>query len=285
MSHNAREKSRYSGQPVTLYRFIGSGDPAIGPYGYHDSDIGPIELEISGGPNELYQPWPISHPPITSNGSLDKTDLMLTLAKGTPLDDLFTIYPPSQNINVVIREGHIGEEGLPGNFPVIWLGRISSVGRNGPETEVGCLPGSVVVGRPGLRRAFQIGCPLELYGPECRASKAAATATRLVASAGDSRLVLAAGISKIERYVGGMVEWIRADNDLYEVRTIVRVSGDRAFFVRGNLPQILPGMSVKVVRGCNHQMSGCLLHNNILNYGGQPFIPTDNPYHNRNNFF
>ena len=89
-----------------------------------------------------------------------------------------------------------------------------------------------------------------------------------------------------ELYLGGLVEWINVNNGLKEIRTITALRPDgTAVTIRGVMRGLTPGTQINLIRGCNHLMSGCYTHNNILNYGGQPFIPLENPLSTKNQFY
>lgn len=279
-SVHAHEASRHSGAPVTLFRILGSGSPAIGPYGFSD---GETSITRSG---QVYQPWPITVSDFSDDGSLDKSDITVSMALGTEIDALFLQYPPSQTVNLTIFRGHVGLAAT--QFLATWVGRITSASRSGNEIELHCQPISSVLARPGLRRQFQIGCPHVLFGPQCQASKAAATVTRLAANTSAGSVTLTSSLGDIaQRYAGGLLEWTHSVTGKKEIRTIVSVSGNGLTLqVRGNLPGIANGTtSLSVVRSCNRQMSGCIQHSNILNYGGQPFIPRENPLSDTNQFY
>lgn len=280
-----REASRSLGAPITLYRFRGVGNPPVGPFGFHNGDVGRLVLTGASGGAETYEPWPVKNTPISWTGSMDKADTTVSLAMGSPLDEVFSAYPPSQVVNLTMREGHMGDEPTAPNHPVVWIGRVASWGFEGHELNLACLPISSVLGRAGLQRAWQIGCPHALYGPECRASKSAARSVRAVASIEAGTMGLAAPIDTPRRLAGGMIEWVRDDSGLREMRTIVRAIDGDTLQIRGTLPGIAAGQDVSIYYGCNHQMSDCALHNNILNFGGQPLIPLENPLSDNNQFY
>ncbi|RWP69565.1 phage BR0599 family protein [Mesorhizobium sp.] len=292
MTFDIRESSRYSGAPVTLYLIQGAenegADVPLGPFALCDGESPIVRDGVT------YQPWPIKHGDLSHDGTLDKSDLTVTLALGTPLDTLFIAYPPSQVVNLTIFEGHIGDAVTVENFPAVWLGRITSGGYVENELELSCVPVSTSIKRPGLRRNYQIGCPHALYEPNsCRASKSAATVTRQAASVVRNQVTLNASLGAYAQYVGGLLEWANSDTGQKEIRTISAVHpAGLVVTVRGAGRGLAPGTAVSVIRGCNRQMSGCSLHTNsvtggpnIHNYGGQPFIPLENPISQKNQFY
>jgi hypothetical protein len=86
------------------------------------------------------------------------------------------------------------------------------------------------------------------------------------------------------KYIGGIAEWMVADGRI-ERRSIVRRNGDVLTFA-ADARGLLPGGTVSLVLGCDHTMDDCRqVHNNILNFGGQPEIPLTNPVGITNNYY
>lgn len=288
MSYDVREVSRTLGAPIQLYLFEGSDPTAgtIGPYAYTDAEDFISRAGIS------YAPWPIDRTSVQVSGDLDNINLTVRMAKGTPLDDVFLLWPESQVINLTVFEGHDGDS--PANlldWPAVWSGRCMSGSDNEHEIEIPCEPISTSMRRPGLRRHWQRNCPHALYGPQCNANKTAATQTRAVSSVSGTTVILASALSSSParaKYAGGILEWT-APNGTKNVRTIVEVSSSGLTVrIRGRIkPGSLPaGTSVKCALGCNRTTADCTtLHSNILNYGGQPWIPDANPLGAGNNFY
>ncbi|MGV1943513.1 phage BR0599 family protein [Agrobacterium sp. 22-211-1] len=297
MSFDVRESSRYSGTPVSLYLIQGAENSDeggnIGPFGFNNGET-IINRKI--GVNDLGQdiilpfyPWPIKNSAISHDGTLDKSDVTISMSLGSEIDQLFLAYPPSQVVNLTIFEGHVGDPVTEENFPAIWLGRILGSTYKKNEIELSCQPVSTSLKRPGLRRNYQIGCPHVLYGSQCRASRAAATVTRSVTSVTRNRVMVNAWLgAQFGLYIGGLLEWVNSDTGVRELRTIANVindSGTSVIVVRGIARGLAAGTQLSVIRGCNRQMSGCNQHNNIQNYGGQPFIPLENPLSTKNQFY
>lgn len=284
MSYGSRESSRYIGAPVKLFLVQGAdptGDSSIGPYAYCDGEVPIVREGIS------YTPWPIKHSDTTQDGTLDKSDVTVSLALGTPIDELFLAYPPSQVVNMTIFEGHIGDDVTTENYPAIWIGRILGAEWRENELDLSCLPVSASIKRPGLRRNYQIGCPHVLFGPQCGASKAAATVLRHATGIDRNQITIDTALgANYAQYIGGLLEWTNVDDGRKEIRTISDVSSSQTVLtIRGVVRGIWGSTSLSIIRGCNRQMIGCNQHNNILNFGGQPFIPSENPLSQKNQFY
>lgn len=281
MAFGTRESSRHLGVPLKLFKIEGGGvDSVIGPYCFCDG-----ESAITRG-LDTFNPWPIKVGDMSQDGTLDKSDIAVTLALGSPLDDIFLAYPPSEVVNLTVFEGHVGDAVTIENYPATWLGRIISASWQGNELELSCVPVSSAIKRPGLRRNYQIGCPHALYGDQCKANKAAATVARTLSTLAGNTITLSAALATPERFRGGLVEWTNADTGQKEIRTIASVATDGMSLTIRGMPRGLPASTtLEVSRGCNRQMSGCNQHGNILNYGGQPFIPLENPLSQKNQFY
>lgn len=276
MAFEPIEESRSQGEPVTLILFR-YGEPENAFFAYTDAEQ-PITFD-----GIVYQPIPLDRDSVKSSGNLDKSGFVIRMPKSTELANLLQSSPPSETINVTVRQGHIGDT----EFLVTQTGRMVSAKREGDELVSTVEPVSTSMKRPMIRRHYQYGCPHALYGPQCKASKAAATITRTAALVDGALVTLDANWdteARRPKYVGGQLAWTLADGRT-EVREIVAVSAS-TITIGYPGPELSTGTVVSITLGCNHQMSDCgALHNNILNFGGMPWIPTKNPIGIVNNFY
>jgi len=282
MTFASYESSRDLGKPVDLYYFRYGSDPAA-YYAYTDADF-PLTVDHGDGPI-TYDAVPIKRGEISSTGTLDRTTLEVSTARDAELADLFRVYPPAQVVTLIIRQSHLDDPDE--EFPVVWTGRIVASSRKKDSTvSYSCEPVSTSMRRPGLRRHYQYGCPHALYGIQCGANKAAATVTATVDSISGTEVTLDAGWTAIDasKYLGGMIEYENAEGEI-EIRSILRVTGD-TLTCSGILRDLAPAASISVILGCSRQLGDCAdVHNNIVNYGGQPWIPLKNPIGFYNNYY
>lgn len=282
MSYDDFESSRKRGQPVELFLIrYGSAPEAF--YAFTNAEA-PITLDTI-----VYHPEPVDREKFEVNGRLEDKELTLSVATDHPVAILLTGYPPSWVISITIRQGHVPDPSTPSswllgeNFPVAWVGRVlSRGGGKGSSVDLVCGPSGHSMNRPGLRRNYQWSCPHVLYGSRCKADKSAATTTETVLSSTGNRLTLDPGwglAGAQAKYVGGLVEW--AGPHATEYRMVLRVTGDELVL---SGPTNLPADSeVSLVLGCGHDLTDCEeLHDNIVNYGGQAWIPDNNPIHKNN---
>ena len=256
----------------------------FGPYAFTNAETAIVRAGIT------YAPWAIKHSEISTTGTLDKSDLTITMAAGSGLEDEFIGYPPSQVINLTIFQGQMDDTPTLVDYPAQWLGRITAPEFNSHEIAFNAVPVSTSIQRPGLRRNYQLGCPHVLYGSQCRANKSAATVTRTVSAIIRNRVQFGAAIGgggiDPARYISGLLEWTAA-NGRKETRTIAKAeAGGLEVTIRGSTRGLAVAMSVSVVLGCRRNMTDCnTLHENILNFGGQPLIPLENPLSQKNQFY
>jgi hypothetical protein len=282
MTYDARTRSVDRGNPVQLFRFTyGSLAAEVLAYTSHTEAI----TVDHGAPvgQITYEPVPVRRDNIVSNGTLDRSAIKIGLDVGTDLGELFRIYPPSSVVSLVIYEGHLDDP--DGEFVVIWSGRVVAVARKGSELELSAEPIATQMRRPGLRRHYQLGCPLVLYGKDlgigtCEASKAAATVQGTVTGISGSIITLASGWQygfDPAKFIRGHVEWTPPGKST-EYRTILRVSGNQ-LTLSGIPTDLAVDDVIDVVLGCNHRAfaadgGDCEgLHNALPSYGGHPFIP------------
>lgn len=285
MTFGPFESSRSLGEPVNLYLFD-YGDQPTDFIAYTDAEEPIVHAGVT------YQPVPIDRGRINSSGTLDKSSLTINVAAQSRIADLYLIYPPSGVTTIIVRQGHVGDP--DDQFLVVWTGRVMSCSRQGSQATLTCEPVTTSMRRNGLRRRWQYGCPHALYGPECKASKAAATTEVTVLSISGNSVALSPGwSSRPEKHLGGIFEWQRDDLST-EMRTIRRVSnGGTVLLLSGPPRGLRPGKLAKAILGCNHKSGvgpqpdgDCLpLHNNVLNFGGAPYIPFKNPIGMVNNYY
>ena len=224
-----------------------------------------------------------------SSGTLDKASMEVELPYGTPIDDFFRIYPPNRGMSLTVYRGHYDEDPEdPACYRPVWSGRINgALYESPPRTVLQCTPLQAMFQNLGLARRYQLTCPHVLYGDECRANRAAATVDGTVASVKGTWVELAAAVPDTrqpEHYAGGLLEW-RQDGRT-EMRTIVGAKDRKTFRIRGSLHDLPEGKAVTLSLGCNRTQGNCRnLHSNILNFGGQPNIPVENPFGRKNQFY
>jgi len=276
MTFSFFETSMAKGLPLNLY-FFKTGTGAADYLAYTD---GEREITVAG---ITYTPQQIARGKIASSGSLDKANLDIRMPRTNPLVELFRVYPPNYVVTLVVSQGHYGD---PDNqFMAIWSGRILTFDIQVNEAAFGCEPVGTSIKRPGLRRNYQYGCPHALYGDQCRATKTAHPATVLAI---DNAVITVPegwfGGVPAAKYLSGLVEWSPPSGP-GAARTILRIDGNM-ISIAGSTVGLFVGASINLFPGCNHQIQDCeTIHNNILNFGGCPWIPIQNPVGSANQYY
>lgn len=283
MTYATYEGSRELGDPIQCFLFrYGPGGSDY--YAYTDSTA---EQTVDG---ITYLPRPVKRDTISQDGTLDKSSIKIGIDVGNEVAELFRVYPPAYVVSLVIRQGHIGDP--DSEFLVIWAGRVVAAEREGGEAQLSAEPVSTSLRRPGLRRHYQYGCPHQLYGPQCMADKASKTLSATVASVDGATITLDAGWEgsfDAAKFLGGLVEWVN-DAGLTDRRTILRITGN-TLSLSGIVTGVAASDTVDVILGCNHKAyaeddGDCQpLHDNILNFGGDRWIPIKNPIGTYNNYY
>lgn len=278
MTFSTMEESQYEGSPITLYAF--TWDDGV-PHQLLYTDGEQPQTYPSLGISSAFTPIPIQRGSISTQGTLDKSSLEINVPRDAAIALLFRDYPPGQVVNVTIWQTHSGD--TEKQCLVIWAGRVISCAIEFNMAQLFCEPISTSLRRNGLRLNYQKTCPYDLYGQGCFASKEAATISdAVVAAVGTNDFTLISSWlsdpSKRSAYVTGMVEWHDVSG-VRHVRSILKITTGEQVFLSGPVTGLVPGNTVKMTLGCNRQRSHCAdLHNNIDNFGGQPFIPVKTPF-------
>lgn len=270
MSFAAYETSRERGAPVELYMFDYPGGGPSQTYRYTNAVR---DIAFGGG---TFKKIPISRDNMKTDGKFDKSQLNVNVPVTTELAALFLPYPPPGVVRCRIWQGHLSDPEHA--FKVVWHGRVLSVAREQDEAKLTCDSTILSYKRRGLHRFYQHGCPLPLYGQRCRANKANFRYPVVIESVDASTIHLPTGWNQgraPKAFVGGTFEW---DSQYgHEVRMIIRATAT-SLTMAGYIRDLEANDHADLYLGCGHNMTACKdVFNNIVNYGGQPWIPFKNP--------
>lgn len=229
--------------------------------------------------DEIFTAIPISSPDVANTTLLENNPYEVTLPKRCDLAEYLKQYPPSFVMRAEVFMVH--PETAPNDRRRVFVGKIINVSTRGAEATISCDTLDSAFRNPGLRRTYQRQCPHVLYGPACRAPKIALDLVVLPLTAGPNTLALADVPVSVNpaHYLGGQVEWPVVDGRV--VRTIIQAFRDGTTLrisVAGPTGSAAPGSTVSLFKGCDRTEDSCTQRfDNILNYGGQPWIPLENP--------
>jgi len=270
MTFDANETSREGGIPASLYLFEW-GDGTGSFHAYTDTDV-PVTVD-----GKTYEPIPIGRGNIESSGTLDRKVLEIEIAPRAGIVTRYADNPPTRKVGLVIRQGHVGD--VDEDWPVVFSGVVKGVGRQAGNAKVSAEPLDTLLARPGLRRLYMSGCPHVLYSDQCGADRTVLRKRHVPTAIGANFVTLPVdwdGSVGIANYLGGYIQWTDSGGDT-QTRTILGRSGSLTLIV-GNTRRLDAGTTVSIHAGCTHKKQSCLvLHNNIVNFGGQPYIPLENP--------
>ncbi len=283
MAFDARERSRWYAQPISLFRFV----RADKVWRYCTS-AKPVTIG-EGDAAETFLPAQIARGKIQDSVEQQKNNLTISFAysldpnEARPpatqaLGDNWRPYPPGQRVFVTVMGYQAGDA----EAIVEWTGRVIDPKFTDTECELTCEPSNSPGKGGGTPLTWMRSCPLTLYShglglcnadPELHAQVAElATVNGLIVTAA------AFGTYAAGQLVGGYIEWERASDGLVETRTIMAHAGTGIQLQYGAL-DLAEDLQVKVRPGCSHDYeTGCGYHANQVNYGGCRFKPVKNPF-------
>lgn len=250
---------------VELYRFVESGLITT-------QTSGAVAVTYAA---ELYEPYPIKRSQVESKNELQRASVELTMNITNPLAARYLSQPVDAVVTLTIFQQLDAVSG------VFWKGRLSGVkGMSGGKVSLTFESVFTSLRRPGLRKRYQRPCPYALYGRGCFVDpEDFRFDTTVTAMSGLLVTVASVDGAPDARYRGGMI--MGPDNVkryiLDQTGLVLNLSRPyenlaAAFALSG------PGVPVSIYRGCAHNMAACLEFDNLLNYGGFPWIPTKNPF-------
>lgn len=229
--------------PDTAWRYTSSGtNLTIGGNTYVATAIGRQKIEL--------------------NSEATKQNLTIECGRDLPMLAAFSGVP----VTVTVFRAYGAD------LAVIWKGRVITKSFAGETASINCESVFTSMKRPGLRRKYQILCPHVLYGEGCNVNRGLYEQACVVVSA--------TGLTVTVDTVGGKADqWFKAGYLQFgsHYRTInsqvgVVLTMDRPLaLVATNALTIYPG--------CKHDIGDCTdKFDNLLNFGGWPWIPTINPF-------
>jgi len=179
-----------------------------------------------------------------------------------------------------------------GTYQTGWKGRLVSKSPKGQELGLSVESLFTTLRRAGVMARYQKTCRHALYRLGCNLDQEDfADELLLVSASGNQVTVVGAAASGDGFYTGGMVRapqddslrWVTGHTG--EVLTMARAFealNDSEFGYGENYGNFYGGYTVKVYPGCDHTRPTCVSKfNNVVNYGGFPWIPSLNPFSGR----
>jgi uncharacterized phage protein (TIGR02218 family) len=266
MTFDAKENSPYGGNPIEIYEFA-RGAAEFWRYTSADNE----ETYLGG----VYLPVAISRNKIELSQNIQTASLLIEIPIDTEFIQEYMPGSPTESISLTLRRYHADDSEVAS----IWIGRVINVEFKELKAEVLCETVYTSLKRPTLRRLYQYSCPHVLYSigkGHCNVVRAdyKAVAT-LTAVSGTTLTSTTFGAQADGYYAGGYVEYTQGG--AVNRRFIAAHTGND-IELNQQLFGAVSGISVDVYPGCSHDLDTCRVKfNNLLNYGGFPWIPEKNP--------
>lgn len=263
MTYNADEASTYNGKPIELYEFVGTYKTYR--YTSHNEDV------VLGG--ETYTAVAIQRDRIklaAVGGSNADLQIRMATKEALPTDYAFVIAPP--DLTLTLTRYH-----TPDDVVTYWQGTVTAISVDGSTctlTSPSNAGRALVIEAPNIM--CQTLCNHVLGNARCKVDLDALSVVSVISGWTANTITVASDGGKPDDYFAAG-ELVTAT----ERRTIISHVGN-VLTLNYPLKKHRIGTSVTLRPGCDHAYSGdCLTKfNNQVNFGGCPFIPTDNPFSN-----
>lgn len=263
MTYADREVSAYDGQPIELFTFLRSG--VVWRYTSSDEDIVAETF--------TYTAIPMERSKIEQTQEAARSTLEIRISKTSEFVQQYIAYPPTAVVTLTVKRYHVGLA----EYITIWIGRVTNVSFTETQATIRCEPIQTTMRRPILRLVYQPNCPHVLYGSACAANRSAFTLNATLSGVSGNVLTSSAfGSFATGYFAGGYITY--NDGVSQETRFITSSASAN---ITLNLPfnSIPADADVTVYPGCDHTLVTCNdKFGNVLNYGGQPFYPGQNPF-------
>lgn len=270
MTYDTREYSVQDGDPQYRILFVQGNTE----YRYTSA---PYIVGDSGG---SWLPVAFRTDEITQTNEITKNALTIEMSRDAAIAATFIGGVPEQITSVTIYRLHAGD--VDEEYRVVFKGRVSDASiSSGAAISLECESIFTSMRRPGLRARYQKTCRHMLYGRGCRLNDYDFAVVGTVISADRYTVEIEANsIIDDGYYTGGIIE-------TYDgfMRFITKHSGSTLTIIRPfpaleeSVNSSAAPIDVLLYPGCDRTMTTCLTKfNNLDNFGGQPWIPSINPF-------
>ena len=256
---------------LELYRII-QGDTNRATITSNSTDV------VFGG--VTYVATPVKRSRILSRPNLLQNNVSLQFSVHTQLG-LDLLVPVNKNLihRLVIYRGMD-----VATLEQVWGGSLIQQGCSGESINLVYGGGGVSIRQLGDRRPFQRRCPFVLYDAlTCRATPQ--TSSGMVTAVNTTNdIFLVSGLSSFE--VGYFTGGVLCPSSVYSADNVrnrfisSHNKGGGADQIRISVPvELSVGDEISVLAGCDRTWQTCYSKfNNIVNFGGFPFLPLEDPY-------
>lgn len=270
MSYQSLETSQQSGAPLELFEFLIGGQF----FRYTSAER---EVTYDG---KTWSPESISRGSTQFSQERDATLLKLRLPTSNEIAQKYTDIVPTNRLELTIYRLHTTDTPTP-EIVTFWKGFVHNVRFLNKVTEFDCEPIQNLFSQEIPRQTYQNLCNHVLFDANCQVVKATFSDSVTVSSISSDGVTLVLNSLSTARpsdttfYLGGYVE--RANGDKRLILDYIFASDT----VRILLPfqGLAVSETVTARAGCKHSVLVCKTKfNNVVNYGGFPWIPRRNPF-------
>lgn len=258
-------------QPIEVYTFTGS----FKTYRYTSS-----ETTVTVDALE-YEPLPISRGAVQAGDQTqDQLDLEVTLPFDAEvvLDYAYLASPP--NLELEIRGFDRSAAITPNAYTtatgaVLWSGEVTGFSVTDKLAKLKIPSNFVRALNKSVPAAYwQNPCNHVLFDGRCKVVRSAFSVLATVASASGTSVAV-----NDDGFADGFLNAGEIVNNRTGERRLILSNASNTLNINLAFVDILPGDEVELTAGCDHSFSTCRTKfNNTVNFGGHPFIPTDNPF-------
>jgi hypothetical protein len=244
---------------VELYRFA---------YGANVEAYTTAESSVTHA-GTTYLPLPIQRGNVEATQEIERSEVTVDVPRDTPVGLLFRANERPQQVSLTILRG----DAISGDYSGFWTGFVASASFAGSVTTLTCAPLMSLLRRQAPRQRFSQACRWNLYDSGCGVSEAANTRA----------VTVSAVTSPTEFSVSGTVFGLPLNNyrsgyvTLGGIRYLISSSSGNNTLqtLQTSLPVagLVVGLTGTMVRGCDHNVTGCNIFNNAQRYGGFPTLP------------
>jgi len=252
-------------KPVELYR-IWLGDDTSNAWYYTSADY----VIAYNGNN--YIPAPISRGAIEWDVELQIPKLTITV---WGLQEAVTQFIASNPIELVwVEVLRAFRDQSPVECAVIFIGQIRNVTFQGPEAQCECVGMEYFLEKPIPTIRYQANCNWRVFDERCGlvSGEYLQTVTVTNITSGESyTLTTDMDTKEDDYYAYGWMEW-------GIVKRMIASSSGQEITLNYPITTLGTGEAINIYPGCDGAIETCRdKYDNVLNFGGHPYIPEDNP--------
>lgn len=217
----------------------------------------------------------IAHDEIPDALNLDNGKLNVLLPQDHDIADLLKLGSPGGVLRVTIWHGHVG-----GEFVRKWQGRIIERATEYPYCKLVTESVLASARRQAAGLVVSVSCPHDLYGADCKVSKAAFQVPAVVTAKAGLMLTLSGlGTVPPNWLVMGFAEWAHPTLSGITMTGSLLAHDGLTVTLAMPAPTIAVGTALVLYPNCNKERDGDCLNkfNNTLNHGGIP-VNGRNPF-------